>query len=261
MKKLPLLVFLVILLTACGGEIASSDQLTQKVQSVNAANATPTPTAKPTNTPKPEPTPKPTNTLAPTTTSKPTNTPAPPTSTPDVVGTQTAATQVAEIRQTATAIAIVNATSPAPIPTIKTSVAIKGTGLSRGEIKTLFENQYKFKFQESSQVNNQLRTIGKSPNGLALLEMIGPLTNLISVNLSITAVSDNQAANTQSVQYFIVLLQNVLPGWTESPTWLSTGLNSLLKDGQEVTTTVRNLKFSLSNVKELGLVSLIITAA
>jgi|GEM_PF-2346155 len=255
MKKLSLLLFLVILLTACGGEIASPDQLTQKVQSINAANATPTPTAKPTNTPKPEPTPKPSATSAPTDTPKPTV---------NASATQTAATQVAEIRQTATAIAIVNATSPAPIPTIKTvitTVVAKGTGLSRGEIKVLFEKQYKFKFQESSQVNNQPRTMGKSPNGLALLELIGPLTNLTSVNLSITAVSDNQAANTQSVQYFISLLQNVLPSWTESSTWLSTGINSLLKDGQEVTTTMGNLKFSLSNVKELGLVSLIITAA
>ena len=94
MKKLPLLVFLVILLTACGGEVASSDQLTQKVQSVNAANATPTPEPKPTNTPKPEPTPKPTNTTGPTNTPrptataipttapKPTNTPIPPTPVP-----------------------------------------------------------------------------------------------------------------------------------------------------------------------------------
>lgn len=77
MKKLPLLVFLVILLTACGGEVASSDQLTQKVQSVNAANATPTPEPKPTNTPKPESTPKPTVTPKPEPTSRPTNTPRP----------------------------------------------------------------------------------------------------------------------------------------------------------------------------------------
>jgi len=102
--------------------------------------------------------------------------------------------------------------------------------------------------------------MGKSRDGLALLELIGPPANLTSATIVAGIPNDSPKAVLLNSVYIAGLMKAVAPGWNESVTWLTDNVPRAIADG-EATTTQGNLHISLKVIKALGMVSLNISSS
>lgn len=136
-----------------------------------------------------------------------------------------------------------------------------GIGVSRGRVQGLFEKaEIGFRFEEGALVDGEPRIMGKSRDGLALLELIGPPANLTSATIVAGIPNDSPKAVLLNSVYIAGLMKAVAPGWNESVTWLTDNVPRAIADG-EATTTQGNLHISLKVIKALGMVSLNISSS
>jgi hypothetical protein len=132
-------------------------------------------------------------------------------------------------------------------------------GMTQQSIQAVFQQTtFGFQFENATPLNYQPRVTGRSPNGFALLELLGTSDNLAKVTIVVGLPPDDAVANALSVTYLLGLLQAVFPQWQQSSEWLSHGIEQLSvgdqnhPDSGNFITVRDNKRIKLSAIGELG---------
>lgn len=132
----------------------------------------------------------------------------------------------------------------------------KGIGVSRASIQSVYEKpELGFKFEKGEPVDGQPQVIGRAPNGLAFVQLIGPEEDLTQATIMVGMPNDDPKALVENSVYMLGLLKLAAPDWKEGPDWLSNNLVKAVEEG-EVATTNGNLRIRLQAIKELGMAAL-----
>lgn len=130
--------------------------------------------------------------------------------------------------------------------------ATSGLGVTRKEVIDLFEKpEIGFTFQEAEPVDGLPKMLGISPEGLAVLAVIGNPNDISRLTLSIMVVSDDSNAVARNGAYALGLLSVYAPG---SEQWFTSQLDSLvdITSDVELSTTVGDRLVSLCTVRTTG---------
>jgi len=98
--------------------------------------------------------------------------------------------------------------------------------------------------------------MGKSENGLALVEPIGPSENLVEAAIVVGLPNDNPDAVTENAAYTLLLLVSAVPDWEEGPDWLVASFNELMGKDKLTKNLDRNRQVVLQSFTSIGMVSL-----
>jgi hypothetical protein len=132
-------------------------------------------------------------------------------------------------------------------------------GVSAQEIQSVLEREpFRVVFEASTPVNGEPRLMGKTKNGRAIIELIGPATGLTKVDCLLG--SDSTRTAIQNAAILLALLKKTLPTWNDSANWLNAGLREVRKTG-EVRTRFRHAEIRLTYLKDLGLVTLSVSSS
>jgi hypothetical protein len=135
-------------------------------------------------------------------------------------------------------------------------------GVSRASVQAVYERSaVGFTFEESTPVDGQPRVSGKSRNGLAIMELIGPEEELTKATIIVGVPNNNQQAVTENAVYLLGLLKVTSPEWTEGTTWVTENLSEAASSDEPITTIQGKQQISLQGYKELGFVSLAVEPA
>lgn len=136
----------------------------------------------------------------------------------------------------------------------------KGIGVSRAEIQSVYESpELGFKFEKGEPVDGQPQVIGRSPNGLAYIQLIGPEDNITQASIMVGIPNDNPVAVVENGIYMLGLVKKAAPDWSEGPDWVTENLAKAVEKG-EISTTHGDLRINLQASKELGMVVLTIAS-
>jgi hypothetical protein len=150
-------------------------------------------------------------------------------------------------------------------PSSAASPALRGDlGITSEDIqKVLDAEPFGVVFETSTTVNGEPRLMGKTKDGLAIVELIGPPTGLTMVDCLVGQPSDSPRAAIQNAGIFLALLKKTLPAWDGSANWLNTALAASNRDGREtgdIETTFRRVHVRLHYFKPLGMITLSISS-
>ena len=101
--------------------------------------------------------------------------------------------------------------------------------------------------------------LGQSPDGLAILDLIGPQSNLTNVAMMVFVPSDAPDVIVKNSAYLLGLLNNTLPDWSDGTDWMTDNTPVAQRRG-EVQTSYGNAVVTLSVIPELGMLTLSINA-
>lgn len=144
-----------------------------------------------------------------------------------------------------------------PTPSRAHSAAIASDASE--EIRKALETPFEVVFETSSPVDGQPRAMGKSKDGLAVIELIGPATSLTKVGCVLGQPSDSHSAAMQNAAILLILLKKTLPEWSNSGKWLTPALKEARAKG-DARTTFRQVGVHLQYFKSMSMVSLSISA-
>ncbi len=150
-------------------------------------------------------------------------------------------------------------------PSSAASPALRGDlGITSKDIQKVLESEpFGVVFETSTTVNGEPRLWGKTKDGLAIVELIGPPTGLTKVDCLVGQPSDSPRAAIQNAGILLALLKKTLPAWNGSADWLNTALAASNRDGREtgdIETTFRRVHVRLHCSKELGMITLSISS-
>jgi hypothetical protein len=214
-------------LSPAGQRITEENNATNTAESIAEADAEAT--SEQLTAEAPTATPIPTDTPAPTSTAVPTETPIPPTDTP--VPTDT------------------------PAPTA-TPITYQGMGVGRDLfLERYASDEIGFTFEDSSDVDGQIRIMGTSPLEVAMLELIGPEDNLVAASLMFAIPNDRPDVIELHTIYALGLLNTAAPEWDDGVTWFTENLVSVA-DGGSANTTIGDKTVTVQFLPELSFVLL-----
>ena len=125
----------------------------------------------------------------------------------------------------------------------------------RERLQSQFE-KLGFTFEDSTTLEGQPCVKGRLDGGLATLELMGAPDNLTQVSLIAEMVNGDDQSNSSNVEYLLLTLKSIAPGW-ESAAWVKNTITEVAKgDRDEVVTTHGSLKFKLSMLRKFGLLTL-----
>jgi len=139
------------------------------------------------------------------------------------------------------------------------SAVANGIGISRQAVQSVLEEpSINFRFEASTPVGGQPRVMGKSPNGLAVVELIGQPANLASASIMVGIPNDDEARQL-SVIHAMGFLKTAAPQWTGATDWFTAAVRKIASGSQtEATTTYGSNQVRLIIVKDMGLMSVTI---
>ena len=144
-----------------------------------------------------------------------------------------------------------NSTQPA------ISTNIDGLGVSRDRIIAAFaEKGFAFAGEEASPVNGQLRWLGKSADGLSVLELIGPKDNLNSAFVAFGVPAKDSVAAATGMGYMLVLLGQIFPDWDGRNDWVVSTINQVLAGKETVSTNKDSKYIEFTMFKDMGMYGL-----
>jgi hypothetical protein len=136
-------------------------------------------------------------------------------------------------------------------------------GMTTQTIQAAFQ-QSGFHFETATPIEGQARVTGRSPNGFAMLELLGASNNLTKVTIVVGLPPDDAVNEALSITYLLGLLQTIFPQWQQSSNWLSHGIKQLSlsdpnsPDSGNLITVRDNKRIKLSAIGELGTIVLAI---
>lgn len=144
--------------------------------------------------------------------------------------------------------------APRSSATVKPNV--NGIGLSRQAIQSVYEKpEIGFTFKSGAPVDGQPQVIGTSPNGSAILQIIGPPEDVQEVSILVVIPKDRQDVVIEDAVLLVGLAKVAAPDWDEGPQWVANHIKDAIREG-DVTTSHGKLKMTLQTVKELGMIGL-----
>lgn len=133
-------------------------------------------------------------------------------------------------------------------------------GVTSEDIQKVLEAEpFGVVFETSTPVKGQPRLMGKTKDGLAVIELIGPPTRLTMVDCLLGQPSGSTTVAIQHAAILLTLLKKTLPAWDNSAKWLNTSLKEVLATG-EVRTRFRQAEIRLTYLKSLSSVTLSISS-
>ena len=146
--------------------------------------------------------------------------------------------------------------TPTPAPTVE-PIPVSGLGVSRREIKSVYQHaDVGFTFEDASLASGIPRSMGRSPDSTAILDLIGPRGNLTQVTLVVGLPNDAPKVVLKNMIYLIALPHHVLPGWAGASDWLEESITIVMAGGEQQTTYFGKAEISLLFLRELGMLSL-----
>lgn len=148
--------------------------------------------------------------------------------------------------------------SPAPEPEPEPSPAapkIVGLGLTRLEAGGKYQDEgYVFK-RGDVPVKGFERWLGRAPDNLAILDIIGPPDDVVHVSLTVGVHSDNVM---QSTERALVFFKRIAPEWQGGQKWFTKAMNA---KGESSTTTRDGVVYKLTKLPSISMVSLSASSA
>ena len=150
--------------------------------------------------------------------------------------------------------------TPVPASPTRTPTAPpvpRGIGVSRYAIQSAYEVPgIDFVFDPPGALRDgRPRVMGISPDGLTLIELIGPADNLSSALIAVELRGyDNVDSATQTI-YLLAFIVNAVPTWDEGPDWLADNLEQAVIRGS-TTTAHSGVRITVQWSEELRWLSL-----
>lgn len=145
--------------------------------------------------------------------------------------------------------------SPAESPALTGDLGVTSEDIQ----KVLEAEPFGVVFETSTPVKGEPRLMGKTKDGLAVIELIGPPTRLTMVDCLLGQPSGSTTVAIQHAAILLTLLKKTLPAWDNSAKWLNTSLKEVLATG-EVRTRFRQAEIRLTYLKSLSSVTLSISS-
>ncbi len=161
-----------------------------------------------------------------------------PTSTAVVIATPTSTPQLTPTSLPTAAPIPTNTPMPTPQPTATprptSTPRVLGLGVSRRAVMEQFEDPaFGFTFENSPLLDGRQRVLGQNPEG-ALVELIGPRSNLTEASISVFLSSDDYQ-NTINVLAMLLLIISTT-SWESAADWLPDALLQAIDQGPVSTT-------------------------
>jgi hypothetical protein len=146
------------------------------------------------------------------------------------------------------------AAAPSPSPAASPTI-----GVSRADIQSTFETaEVGFTFETTSPVRGLPTVMGKAPDDLALVQLIGQPEDLSEANLTIFVSSDDRRSNELNAAYSMGFLKLSVPGW-DGHVWLEESLPRLVNGESEVSTVQSGKLVKATYARELGMINISVT--
>ena len=142
-------------------------------------------------------------------------------------------------------------------PTATRTPKVNGIGVSRSKIQSVFSS-LGFSFRSGTPVDGMSQTIGASEEGLALIQLIGPNTELVEASIVIFIPNDAPDKTLLNSAYMLGLTSVVLPNWNSSADWITTNVDKAVRSSRETyeaSTRVDGIKVDLLVSKTLGAIT------
>lgn len=125
-------------------------------------------------------------------------------------------------------------------------------GVSRAAIQALFEGpKFGFVFTESSPAGDLPRVIGRAPNRLANLELIGTPDALHEVSILLGMPKDHPDLVAQNAVYMLSLVRAIMPDWPQATEWVNENIERAMTDRQ-ASIVWKNKKITLLGIPDVG---------
>ena len=95
----------------------------------------------------------------------------------------------------------------------------------------------------------------ESPDGLAILELIGPPQDISQASITVAVPSDSPGLLALNSVYMLGLMKQAAPRWPQGIDWLTANVSDVVDKG-EIITRQQGLEVSLTSIVELGMLSL-----
>lgn len=129
-----------------------------------------------------------------------------------------------------------------------------GIGLSYSQVTDYLTNV--FDMQEASAVNGVSRMMGKSSNGIAILEVIGDASHVSQASLIIGLPKDDRATALVNSAMVLRFMRNVAPGFDEASDWLVRAMEKSLVTDNSVEMTWNNRRITLKVMQSIGMMTI-----
>jgi len=107
-------------------------------------------------------------------------------------------------------------------------------------------------------VDKRVRYSGHTPTYTALLEIIGDKENIESTTLIIATPKDSPSIRDQNTAITLIFIQNVMPEWKDSNTWIVQSFKKIAKSQNNISSkVVGNKKITVKYVAPIGIMLVI----
>lgn len=138
--------------------------------------------------------------------------------------------------------------------------AVAGLNVARSRIQSTFsQTPFSCSFEDTPDVGSQPRVMGETADGLAIIELIGPASNLTTVSCVVGLPNDSPETLVQNTLVLLQLLKESLPNWNDSAGWLPIGLEQAVASG-ESQTTIHGAEVKIQYLESIGMMTLTIEA-
>lgn len=143
-----------------------------------------------------------------------------------------------------------------PVSAPLQSTPQKGIGVSYDQTMAYLSNFFTTMSQDVT-LKGQARHMGRTDDGLAMLEVLGPTDNIQSATLMVAIPKDNTVAVVRNGALLLRLLKNTVPEWEGSADWANSTLGHITRSqdtSEEISRGDKSIKMTV--IKELGMVAL-----
>lgn len=138
----------------------------------------------------------------------------------------------------------------------------RGLGITRSRLRGMYEQSgIDFVFQDSSEVDGQPRIMAKSPDGLAIMEIIGPEEDIVQADITVAVPTDSPEIVAKNAVYLLAFFKTIFPrDYERLNDWWQANLQRAVKGGETIKTTSGNAAVRLTAMKELGMICVAVEA-
>ena len=144
------------------------------------------------------------------------------------------------------------APTPTPVP--------PNLGISRSQIESVFKHaDVGFDFEYSPLANGTPRSLGTGPDGVTIIEIIGPTTRPTSASIMFALPDDSTSGLSLTSIYLTAFTELVAPTWDDAPEWIGKNGVRAMRQG-EVKAHLSDRIVTLSGIEDWRLMVLTIEA-
>lgn len=148
-------------------------------------------------------------------------------------------------------------------PPSKDSASPPGLGISLKDLQSVFIKEG-FQFTDAYTGNRAIHSLGKTPNGLAAIELSGNPGDIQTAAVITYLAKDNPEQLKDSLNYMAQMIKTVLPEWKDGARWLFANVGQLASSKIrpiEIDTISSNIRIHLKMMESPSLIILTLEPA